>query len=296
MSWSSEVRLRPRRGAPRREAETGREGDRRDGGRGEVGGGRQAAPHGGDEFGRGHHTDPGPVGGEFLGKSLGVAVRHAEAVAAGVGQSGAGFRYGAGEGAFAEPVQPAGLDIHDGGPDRQLRQPGQLGPHVEVRRRGEALLLQDGHGGREAGEAEEALVPAGPVVGHEVPLAEAAAEAPRFHQPLLFLAGAAGEVAEADGVLGVHGRNEVLEGLAGGPDPRLDSGGEFGVGQSAGGLELAHRVDGRGAEGGVLPELGREDEHGALGRGEARRPEAGWIPCRSGSAWWPGHPIPSPCP
>ena len=167
------------------------------------------------------------------------------------------------------PCSLPDCDVDDGGPDRQLRQAGQLRAHVEVRRRGEAFLLQDGHGGREAGEAEEAFVPAGPVLGHEVPLAEAAAEAPRFHQPLLFLAGAAGEVAEADGVLGVHGGDQVLEGLAGGADPRLDPGGEFGVDQSPGGLQLADRVDGRGAEGGVLPELGREDEHGALGRREA---------------------------
>ena len=44
-------------------------------------------------------------------------------------------------------------------------------------------------------------------------------------------------------MLGVHGRDEVLECLAGGPDPRLDAGGEFGVDQAAGGLQLADRVE-----------------------------------------------------
>ena len=39
--------------------------------------------------------------------------------------------------------------------------------------------------------------------------------------------------------------------------------------QAAGGLQLADRVHGGGAEGGVFPELRREDEDGALCGGEA---------------------------
>ena len=69
-------------------------------------------------------------------------------------------------------------------------------------------------------------------------------------------------------MLGVHGGDEVVEGLAGRLDPRLDAGGKFDVGESAGGLQLAHGVRGGGAEGGVLPELGGQEEDGAFLRGE----------------------------
>ena len=106
-------------------------------------------------------------------------------------------------------------------------------------------------------------------MAHEVPLAEAAAEAPRLHQPFLLLAGAPGEVAEADRVLGVHGGHQVFEGLAGRADPWLDPGGEFGVDQTAGGLQLTDRFHGGGSEGGVLPKLRREDEDRAFLGSEA---------------------------
>ncbi len=76
-------------------------------------------------------------------------------------------------------------------------------------------------------------------------------------------------IPEADRVLGVHRGHEVLEGLAGRPDARLDAGGEFGVDEAAGGLQLADRVHGGGAEGGMLPELRREDEDRALLRRQA---------------------------
>ena len=172
-------------------------------------------------------------------------------------------------GAFAEAQEPSVLDVDDGALHRQLGQAGQLGADVEPGRRREALLLQHGHGGRQAGQAEEPFVPPAPVVAHEVPLAEAAAQAPGLHQAFLLLAGAAGEVAEPDRVLGVYRGHQVLEGLAGGADARLDAGGEFGVDEAAGGLQLADRVHGGGAEGGVLPELRREDEDRALFGGEA---------------------------
>ncbi len=170
---------------------------------GELGGGGEAAAHGGGEIGRRDHPGPGTVGGQFLAERLGVAERHHEPVGAGGGPDvllcdvllwtvpagAARLRHGA----FPESQQASVLDVDDGGLHRQLGQAGQLGADIEPGRRRECFLLQHGHGGGQAGEPEEPLVPARPVVAHEVPLAEAAAEPPGFHKPVLFGAGAPGE-------------------------------------------------------------------------------------------------------
>ena len=138
----------------------------RDGGGGEVRGGgsrrRTAATSSGGATD--HHA--GAVGGELLAQRLGVPERHAQAVPAGVGRPPPGFRAvrpvrgGTRLRALAQAQQPALLDVHDGGPQRQLRQAGQFGADVEAGRRREGLLVQDGHGRGEAGEPEEALVAA----------------------------------------------------------------------------------------------------------------------------------------
>ncbi|MDQ0801166.1 hypothetical protein QF050_002805 [Arthrobacter sp. SLBN-112] len=95
----------------------------------------------------------------------------------------------------------------------------------------------------------------GPVVPHQVPLAKAAAKAPGLNHPFFFLAGAAGQVREADGMTGVHGGDDVIEGLPGRLDPGLHAGGEFNLRQPPGGLDLAQCAPGRRTQRGPLPEL-----------------------------------------
>ena len=210
---------------------------------GEGGGILQAAPHGSGQFRGAHHLDVRPVGGQLLPEHLGVAVGDGQPVPPGVGLLILGRvrvpgrrRHG---GPLAQPQELAAADVHDGGPDRKLRKAVQLGTHVEAGGRREGLPVQDGHGGGEARQPEEALGASAPVKAHEVPLAEAAAEAPGFNDALLFPPRAASQVEEADGVLGVHGGHEVLERLAGRLDARLHAGRKFDVGQAARRLKLA---------------------------------------------------------
>ncbi|MCY1220308.1 hypothetical protein D9M72_323180 [compost metagenome] len=69
-------------------------------------------------------------------------------------------------------------------------------------------------------------------------------------------------------MLGMHGRDQVLEGLARGPDPRLDACRQFGFREAAGCLQFTHGVLCGRPQRGLLPQLRCQNEHSAFGGGE----------------------------
>ncbi|CAH0291490.1 hypothetical protein SRABI83_04223 [Arthrobacter sp. Bi83] len=230
----------------------------RQGCRKERGGACQATLHCGGELFGCHDLGVGAVGGQFLTQQFSVTVGNRQPVPPAVGRS---FWRADGGGPLPQPQQAVFADIHDGGLERQFREAIKFGADVEAGRRRKGLLRQHRHRRGESREPEVPLRATDPVKAHEVPLAEPAAEPPGLDHPLFLPAGAAGEVAEPDGVLGVHRGNQVLERLACGLDAGLHAGRQLDVCQATRRLELAHGIRGGRAEGCLLPELGGQQKN-----------------------------------